>query len=206
VSYGERIRDLRAERRLSLRDVVERGGPNKDTMSLIERGVHEPRALTLARIAEAFDMSVAELRYELEARPKVVPEDPPDSLSQLLEQLGSRTRHLTDENLGDTLADLPYGEVIRIAREVRVEIDAVAPVLTSWLDELPKYGEKWRRAAGLAHAAYTRSLIARLSLAARSGETFVADDEADDAEREAARRVQRRLEEASAKLAGVGSA
>jgi transcriptional regulator with XRE-family HTH domain len=64
---------MRAERRLSLRQVEERGGPNKDTMSLIERGVHKPYAQTFARIAHAFDMSVAELRSELEAaeRPKV---------------------------------------------------------------------------------------------------------------------------------------
>jgi len=67
VKYGERLRELRAERQLSLRQVEERGGPNKDTMSLLERGVHKPHAQTLGRIAIAFGMSVAELRAELEA-------------------------------------------------------------------------------------------------------------------------------------------
>jgi len=66
VTYGEKLRELRAERRLSLREVEERGGPNKDTMSLIERNVHKPHPQTLGRIAEAFGMSVAELRDELE--------------------------------------------------------------------------------------------------------------------------------------------
>jgi transcriptional regulator with XRE-family HTH domain len=67
VTYGERLRELRAEQRLSLRQVEERGGPNKDTMSLIERDVHRPHPQTLGRIAQALDMSVAELRSELEA-------------------------------------------------------------------------------------------------------------------------------------------
>jgi len=66
VTYGERLRELRAERRLSLRQVEERGGPNKDTMSLIERDVHRPHPQTLGRIAGALEMSVSELRAELE--------------------------------------------------------------------------------------------------------------------------------------------
>jgi transcriptional regulator with XRE-family HTH domain len=77
VAYGERLRELRAERRLSLRQVEERGGPNKDTMSLIERGVHRPHPQTLGRIARALDMSVAELRGELEAAEHPLAEAPP---------------------------------------------------------------------------------------------------------------------------------
>jgi transcriptional regulator with XRE-family HTH domain len=75
--YGQRLRELRAERRLSLREVEERGGPNKDTMSLIERGVHRPHPRTLGRIAQALDMSVAELRSELEAAEHPLVEAPP---------------------------------------------------------------------------------------------------------------------------------
>jgi transcriptional regulator with XRE-family HTH domain len=67
LTYGERLRELRAERQLSLRQVEERGGPNKDTMSLIERDVHRPHPQTLGRIAQALGMSVAELRAEVEA-------------------------------------------------------------------------------------------------------------------------------------------
>ena len=66
MTYGERLRELRAERRLSLRQVEKRGGPNKDTMSLIERDVHRPHPQTLGRIAGALEMSVSELRAELE--------------------------------------------------------------------------------------------------------------------------------------------
>jgi len=78
VTYGERLRELRAERRLSLRQVEERGGPNKDTMSLIERDVHRPHPQTLGRIAKALDMSVSELRFELEPAVPLA-EAPPDT-------------------------------------------------------------------------------------------------------------------------------
>jgi transcriptional regulator with XRE-family HTH domain len=88
--YGDRLRELRAERRMSLRNVEERGGPNKDTMSLAERGVHRPNAQTLGKIAQAFGMSVAELRTELTA---------PPSLAEWLE-----------ERCGHAYLALPKGE------------------------------------------------------------------------------------------------
>jgi len=65
-NYGKRLRELRAERQLSLREVEERGGPSKDTMSLTERGVHKPHPRTLGRIASALGMSVSDLQAELE--------------------------------------------------------------------------------------------------------------------------------------------
>jgi len=91
------LRELRAERRLSLREVEERGGPNKDTMSLIERGVHKPRPQTLGRIAEALNMGVSELRAELEAAESPLAQAPPDpqDYGAHLEELGfpsSRSR------------------------------------------------------------------------------------------------------------------
>jgi len=72
IEYGQRLRDLRAELGLSLREVEERGGPSKDVLSPIERGVHKPRAQTLGKIAQVFGISVSELRTRLEAdTPKV---------------------------------------------------------------------------------------------------------------------------------------
>ena len=79
MTYGERLRELRAERELSLREVVEHGGPNKDTMSLIERGVHKPQPQTLGRIARALGMSVTELRSELEAAERPLGQAPPET-------------------------------------------------------------------------------------------------------------------------------
>lgn len=72
--YGQRLRDLRGELGLSLREVEERGGPSKDVLSPIERGLHKPRTQTLGRIAEAFGLSVAELRNTLEPDSPKLPE------------------------------------------------------------------------------------------------------------------------------------
>jgi transcriptional regulator with XRE-family HTH domain len=78
LTYGERLRELRAERRLSLRQVEERGGPNKDTMSLIERDVHRPHPQTLGRIAGALELSVSDLRAELEGAERPLAQAPPE--------------------------------------------------------------------------------------------------------------------------------
>jgi transcriptional regulator with XRE-family HTH domain len=66
TGYGERLRELRTERGLTLRQVEERGGPSKDTMSSAERGVHKPNTKTVAKIAKALGMSAAHLQAELE--------------------------------------------------------------------------------------------------------------------------------------------
>jgi transcriptional regulator with XRE-family HTH domain len=79
--YGQRLRDLRGELGLSLREVEERGGPSKDVLSPIERGLHKPRTQTLGRIAQAFGMSVTELRDRLEG---AYPKEP--SLAEWLQE------------------------------------------------------------------------------------------------------------------------
>jgi transcriptional regulator with XRE-family HTH domain len=120
--YGEKLRELRAERRLSLRQVEERGGPNKDTMSLIERGVHKPHAQTLGRIAQAFDMSVAELRAELEAADR-----PP--LGPASAEQRSFENHLREEQRGEWDAAVGRARQLREVGRTRMEEQ-----LSAWLD------------------------------------------------------------------------
>jgi transcriptional regulator with XRE-family HTH domain len=93
VTYGARLRELRAEQQLSLREVEERGGPNKDTMSLIERGVHKPQPQTFGRIAKALGMGVAELRSELEAAERPLAEAPPSQQLTLNGLLAEERRY-----------------------------------------------------------------------------------------------------------------
>jgi transcriptional regulator with XRE-family HTH domain len=110
VTYGARLRELRAERRLSLRDVEERGGPNKDTMSLIERDVHRPHPRTLGRIAEALDMDVSTLRFDLESaeRPPLGPAPPSPTQPPLngFEEGERRSLTAADFNAAETFADV----------------------------------------------------------------------------------------------------
>ena len=125
--YGERLRELRAERQLSLREVEERGGPNKDTMSLAERGVHKPHPQTIGRIAKAFGMSVSALNAELEEAddPKVLR---PQSLEELLHRSGVESRWLTlgSEEFSGWWLGIDRKEVIRRYRQIRAEYKVIA--------------------------------------------------------------------------------
>jgi transcriptional regulator with XRE-family HTH domain len=82
--YAERLRELRTEKRLTLRQVEERGGPSKDTMSSAERGVHKPNTQTIAKIAAAFGMSTARLLAELDEAASPMATASPPSLEWAL--------------------------------------------------------------------------------------------------------------------------
>ena len=56
---GARVRTARAEAGLTLMELAKRSGVTRDTISKIERNVHEPQAGTLAKIAAALDRPVA---------------------------------------------------------------------------------------------------------------------------------------------------
>jgi transcriptional regulator with XRE-family HTH domain len=110
--YGDKLREMRAERRMSLRNIEERGGPNKDTMSLAERGVHRPNAQTLGKIAQAFGMSVGELRTELTA--------PPSLAEWLQERCGHAYLALPKGEFEDMFDQLPEDAPERRTRALEV--------------------------------------------------------------------------------------
>ena len=136
--YGERLRELRAERQLSLREVEERGGPSKDTMSLTERGVHRPHPRTLGKIAQAFGMSVSDLRAELEGAdsPKASPLSNPQVRAWLREN-GAPRGAMSDDEFKLYVLDLdpeiseagdPAG-IIRAVESLAQEADNTRAVL-----------------------------------------------------------------------------
>jgi transcriptional regulator with XRE-family HTH domain len=55
------IRRKRVEQRLSLRELARRSGVPAGTISGIERGSREPRALTLAKLADALEVDIEDL-------------------------------------------------------------------------------------------------------------------------------------------------
>ena len=63
-SLATKLRVLRAERGLTLRDAEQLTGVDKDTLSKIERGRRHPHDVTLAKIAEGYDVPVEELLEE----------------------------------------------------------------------------------------------------------------------------------------------
>jgi transcriptional regulator with XRE-family HTH domain len=64
ISLGHRLRLLRAERQLSLRQAAARAGVVKETISDIERGVTHPQDVTLAKLAHAYEVPVEDLLEE----------------------------------------------------------------------------------------------------------------------------------------------
>jgi transcriptional regulator with XRE-family HTH domain len=63
-TLARRLRVLRAERGLTLRDAEHLTGVDKDTLSKLERGLRHPQDVTLAKIAKGYGVPVAELLEE----------------------------------------------------------------------------------------------------------------------------------------------
>jgi len=58
VNVGQRLRELRNERKLSIRALAERSGLNVNTFSLIENGKTSPSVSTLQQIAAALEVPI----------------------------------------------------------------------------------------------------------------------------------------------------
>jgi transcriptional regulator with XRE-family HTH domain len=63
-SLGHKLRLMRAERGLSLREAARRAGVVKETISDIERGHTHPYDVTLAKLAKVYDVPLEELLEE----------------------------------------------------------------------------------------------------------------------------------------------
>lgn len=107
--HGDRLRRVRADLNLSLRDVEERGGPSKDTLSALERGIHKPNQQTLAKIADALGMSMDVLRAELGEKAPPIPATPLSGLA--VEAIDAQLWSLETEAAAWELATTIGGEL-----------------------------------------------------------------------------------------------
>src|SRR4030065_947235 len=57
IDVGRNLRDLRAERELSIRSLAELSGLNVNTLSMIENGKSSPSVSTLQQLASAINVS-----------------------------------------------------------------------------------------------------------------------------------------------------
>lgn len=72
VDVGQRLRNLREERNISMRELARRSGLSANALSMIERGLTSPSVSTLDRIATALGVPItAFFRQEPERRPVV---------------------------------------------------------------------------------------------------------------------------------------
>jgi len=79
---AQRVRDLRAERQLSLDELATRSGVSRSMISLIERGESSPTAVVLEKLATGLDVSLASL-FD-------APGADPDPVSRAADQLSWR--------------------------------------------------------------------------------------------------------------------
>src|SRR5918995_1166836 len=67
-TLARKLRVLRAERGLTLREAEELTGVDKDTLSKIERGLRRPYDVTLSKLAKGYGVPVEELLEERRSR------------------------------------------------------------------------------------------------------------------------------------------
>ena len=73
VDVGERLREIRGRRRLTLREVAERAGLSESFLSQVERGRASASIASLRRIADGLGIGISDLFQPLEpARPLVL--------------------------------------------------------------------------------------------------------------------------------------
>ena len=61
VKIGDRLKDLRIERALTQEELATKAGMGKNTVNRMERNITEPRPSTLRKLAQALEVSPAEL-------------------------------------------------------------------------------------------------------------------------------------------------
>ena len=129
-TLARKLRVLRAERGLTLREAEQLTGVDKDTLSKIERGLRHPYDVTLSKLAKGYGVPVEELLEE----PVPLAEDP------------SETRHLEYKWLEAELPQDPlqWEKVWTSVRERQREVEAkVEEVVALGRGEADPYQVKW---------------------------------------------------------------
>jgi transcriptional regulator with XRE-family HTH domain len=139
TSLGRKLRVLRAERGLTLREAASRTGVAKETISDIERGLRHPHDVTVAKLARAYEVPVEDLLEE----PVLAGEreDGP-SLEELSRAAGCKTRWLTMPE-AEWRASWPLSQTprdaMKIVQEMALELAALKPLMAAQERGLPIY-------------------------------------------------------------------
>lgn len=66
MNLGDKLKDLRLQRKMTLEDLSQKSEVSKSLLSQIERNISVPTVITLERITRAFGIATSELFFELE--------------------------------------------------------------------------------------------------------------------------------------------
>ncbi len=131
-TLARRLRVLRAERSLTLRDAERLTGVDKDTLSKIERGARHPQDITLAKIAKGYGVPVEELLEE----PVPLAEAPEAGPTNEQDPLPPSSREVPEEGDGEGQRAVGIGQV---GPETRIEV-----LEQGWISPVKKRNERWR--------------------------------------------------------------
>ncbi len=131
-TLARRLRVLRAERSLTLRDVERLTGVDKDTLSKIERGARHPQDITLAKIAKGYGVPVEELLEE----PVPLAEAPEAGPTNQQDPLPPYSREVPEDGDGEGQRAVGIGQV---GPETRIEV-----LEQGWISPVKKRNERWR--------------------------------------------------------------
>src|SRR5215212_3585771 len=146
TSLGRKLRVLRAERGLTLREASSLTGVTKETISGLERGIRHPHDVTLAKLAEGYGVPVEDL---LEEPLVALKAEAPDS-----------GRSAPERPVQDPVHDL-YGWVRDETTEdlKRMALEeaqyAKAPVREEWVEERHADRKAWLEKGRRRTLAYT---------------------------------------------------
>ena len=104
-SLAHKIRVLRAERGLTLREAASLTGVAKETISDIERGIRHPHDVTLAKLARGYGVPIERLIQVVEVATADEPEEGPAPRIELGQKINERfdaiVADLRAEGFGD---------------------------------------------------------------------------------------------------------
>ncbi len=106
-ALGAVLRAERARRGLALRPLAAKAGVAAAYLGEVERGLKEPSSETLARLADALDLSLAEILRR--AADEVGDTTPRPARADLMESLGQLVTDLRDDDLA---ALVRFGEYL----------------------------------------------------------------------------------------------
>ncbi|HEX8958721.1 MAG TPA: helix-turn-helix transcriptional regulator [Solirubrobacterales bacterium] len=110
-ALGAVVRAERARRGMALRPLASKAGVAPAYLGEVERGLKEPSSETLARLADALDLSIAELLRR--AADVLVGAEPRQGRSDLMASLGQVVTDLGDDDLA---ALVRFGEFLASRR------------------------------------------------------------------------------------------
>jgi transcriptional regulator with XRE-family HTH domain len=113
-SLGHRLRVMRAERGLSLREAARRAGVVKETISDIERGHTHPYDVTLAKLAKVYDVPLEELLEEPALAGK----------AEAPEETGQPAKESEEEQRIPSIATSSLEEAIKFTRALKEQREA----------------------------------------------------------------------------------